>query len=266
MTKKRVALDVNLAAEVLFRSDSTCCVCRERGKTTQIHHIDEDPSNGTFYNLAVLCLECHNNTQLSGGFGRKMTAPVVNKYRDEWISRVNSRRTQADEIAVAKMANISDSRVADKPLDVAETKDPLLSYVNSLPELRAELLQKAEPEWDSGVTARMVQASYDYIDGLQGILVRLASYYPEGHFGALPPTEFLSHLISSRFQWHRAHTEPHGPGTGGTIVHVMVSRNVITDVETMVKDIVMSLVGYDDSFDWRGWPVRWKGRKVKHIG
>ncbi len=63
----------------MFASDSTCCVCRERGKAVQVHHIDEDPSNNTPANLAVLCLECHNQTQVSGGFGRKLTDTLVIK-------------------------------------------------------------------------------------------------------------------------------------------------------------------------------------------
>jgi len=58
MTKVRTPIPSDLAAEVLFASDNTCCVCRERGKRIQIHHIDESPSNNVFENLAVLCLEC----------------------------------------------------------------------------------------------------------------------------------------------------------------------------------------------------------------
>lgn len=56
---------------------------------------------------------------------------------------------------------------------------------------------------------------------------------------------------------HRAQAEPHGPGTGGTIVSVTCSGNVMADVNRMVEDMVMSLVGYNDQFDWKGWPLRW---------
>jgi hypothetical protein len=105
----------------------------------------------------------------------------------------------------------------------------------------------------------MVQASYDYIDALQGILVTLAGYYPPGHFGAKDPHEFFADQISARFAWHRSHVEPLGPGTGGTIVNVVCAGNVVTEVEKMVEDIAMSLCGYNDSFDWRGWPRRWRG-------
>ena len=71
-SKSRVPISADLAAEVMFRSDRTCCVCNVRGKTVQVHHIDEDPSNNLVESLAVLCLECHNDTQIKGGFGRKL--------------------------------------------------------------------------------------------------------------------------------------------------------------------------------------------------
>jgi len=204
----------------MFASDSTCCVCRERGKAVQVHHVDEDPSNNRFANLAVLCLECHNQTQLSGGFGRRLNADLMIKYREEW-----------------------------------------LAHVESLPDLRAGLRKTAQAQWDSGVTATMVQASYDYIDALQGVLVTLAGFYPRGSFGD-DPHRFFSQIVASRFLWHRAHSEPHGPGTGGTIVNVVCSGNVVDDVEKMVENMALSLVGYDDRFDWRGWPSLWRASTI----
>jgi len=107
MTKIRTPIPADIAAEVMFNSDSTCCICQERGKVVQIHHIDEDPSNNSIDNLSVLCLHCHNDTQVKGGFGRKLNAPLVLKYRDEWISRVTLRRDLADERAVNRQVGSS---------------------------------------------------------------------------------------------------------------------------------------------------------------
>jgi hypothetical protein len=96
MSKKRTPISVDVADEVMFRSDQTCCHCRERGKSVQIHHIDENRHNNTIDNLAVLCLDCHNNTQLRGGFGRHLSRGLVLKYRNDWLRRVNRRRNDAD--------------------------------------------------------------------------------------------------------------------------------------------------------------------------
>jgi hypothetical protein len=89
---KRVPIPQDIAAAVLFHSDRICCVCRTPGKKIQIHHIDDDPSNNQAMNLAVLCLECHGDTQLSGGFGRKLDANQVRLYRDDWYELVSGRR------------------------------------------------------------------------------------------------------------------------------------------------------------------------------
>jgi len=86
--KNRQSIPEELAAKVLFVSDRVCCVCRIKKKPVQIHHIDEDPSNNSFENLAVLCFDCHLETQISGGFHRKLNAEQVTLYRSDWIVRV----------------------------------------------------------------------------------------------------------------------------------------------------------------------------------
>jgi 5-methylcytosine-specific restriction endonuclease McrA len=90
--KRRTPIPSTVAAGVLFQADRTCCVCRDRSKRVQVHHIDDDPSNNEERNLAVLCLECHGDTQTSGGFGRRLDADQVILYRDDWTESVNRRR------------------------------------------------------------------------------------------------------------------------------------------------------------------------------
>jgi hypothetical protein len=90
--KNRVSLSVASAAQVLFWSDRTCCVCREPAKEVQIHHIDENPANNDDVNLCVLCFDCHNKTQLKGGFGRKLDADQVRLFRDDWLRTVRNKR------------------------------------------------------------------------------------------------------------------------------------------------------------------------------
>lgn len=96
MRKERREIPEDVAAEVLFRADRTCCVCRARHKPVQLHHIDEDPANSVFENLATLCLECHNDTQLRGGFGRKLDAAQVKRYREDWHAKVAEARQVLD--------------------------------------------------------------------------------------------------------------------------------------------------------------------------
>jgi hypothetical protein len=93
MTKKeRVEIPAEVAARVLFLSDRTCCVCRVLRKPVQIHHMDEDPSNCVEENLAVLCFDCHRDTQIRGGFDRKLDATQILLYRRDWYDTVDRKR------------------------------------------------------------------------------------------------------------------------------------------------------------------------------
>jgi hypothetical protein len=97
MTKPRTRIPDSVAAQVLFTADRTCCVCRQPDKPLQIHHIDDNPINHKSDNLAVLCLECHEKTQISGGFSRKLDLHQIRLYRDSWNETVAAKRSIAAE-------------------------------------------------------------------------------------------------------------------------------------------------------------------------
>ena len=84
----RIAIPDEVAAKALFYSDRICCVCRVPKKPLQIHHIDDNNSNNALDNLAVLCLDCHTETQIKGGFGRKLDPTQVRLYRNEWLDKI----------------------------------------------------------------------------------------------------------------------------------------------------------------------------------
>jgi hypothetical protein len=90
--KERNEIPAEVAAKVLFLSHRTCCVCRQYRKPVQIHHIDEDPSNSHEENLAVLCFDCHRDTQIRGGFDRKLDAHQILMYREDWYRVVDHQR------------------------------------------------------------------------------------------------------------------------------------------------------------------------------
>jgi hypothetical protein len=93
MARARTEIPASTAAAVLFAADRTCCVCREPGKPLQIHHVDGDPRNHSVENLSVLCLQCHDQTQIRGGFARKLDAHQIRLYRDSWNQTVSARRS-----------------------------------------------------------------------------------------------------------------------------------------------------------------------------
>jgi hypothetical protein len=89
---ERIEIPPDVAAEVLFLADRTCCVCRQRSRPVQIHHIDDNPANSVADNLAVLCFDCHRETQIRGGFDRKLDAVQIRLYKLDWIKRVETQR------------------------------------------------------------------------------------------------------------------------------------------------------------------------------
>ncbi len=93
MAKDRVAIPDDLAAKVMFASDRTCCVCRLHSPKVQIHHIDEDPSNNAFENLAVICLHCHSDAHTKGAFVRNLTPELIRLYNSSWRDIVQLKLT-----------------------------------------------------------------------------------------------------------------------------------------------------------------------------
>lgn len=258
--KSRGPIPTDVSAEVLFSADRTCCKCRVHGKRVQIHHIDENPSNNDLLNLAVLCFDCHDETLLAGGFGRRLDAAQVRQFRDDWTDRVQRRRDEADRLAASVMSPSQAPGVPQPatagvgiighPPVVSIRSRPLLSvehYVATLPELRRRAYERAQPDWDTGVTATVVEACYRIITVLEEVLATLATYFPAGHFDHEKPRDYISELISTRSRWHYYHAEPHGHGEDGTIVHVLVARAVLSDVERMIAEMVHSL-----TLDWEG--------------
>jgi|SRR6266536_623157 len=236
MAKTRTDIPADVASDFLFEQDHTCCICRERGKHVQIHHIDEDPSNHSPRNLAVLCLEDHNETQVRGGFGRKLSPETVVRYRDDWIEAVRRRRQEADRIAVERMSGNSAAQRATKTKTEWESPPEveLIAFINHLPELRRAAYAKAQPEWDAGGTMRVRRATADITDVLERALVRLAAWYPPNHFDDTPAEVYFSKFIADRYIWHRAIYDPDEPGSGGTIVHYHAGWGALEDVGNAV--------------------------------
>lgn len=121
MSKKiRIGIPDDIAAKVLFLSDRTCCVCRSTNKPIQIHHIDENPANNHPDNLSVLCLDCHNDTMIKGGFGRKLNADQVILYRNDWLKIIKNRRESTELQGLQDQAMRRDSNFIDYVTSVSE--------------------------------------------------------------------------------------------------------------------------------------------------
>ena len=248
MAKKRLRIPEENSTEILFLCDRTCCKCNVRGKGVQIHHIDEDTTNFELENLAPLCLECHNETLIKGGFTRQLNASQVRKYRADWIERVQKRRDKADELA-----SIHTVTGATQTTIVLESKPEILDYfTNDNHELLISYLKKiliihsaqlviAGTKWDSGVTSEMNEGNSDMVDFYEEVIIELASFYPKWHFDGQVPRTYFSEFISKKFNWHSLIIEPDGIGTGGRIASTILGGNMMSDLKQMIIDMVDSL-------------------------
>jgi hypothetical protein len=268
MPKERTPIPQDVADQVLFNHDHTCCVCNEPGKPVQIHHIDDDPSNNAIENLAVVCLDDHDRTQVKGGFGRKLTVGEVVRYRDNWVERVANRREEADKIAIERKsgepvttAPASMSAEAESALDT-EWKRPaeemLEAYVSHLPELRRAAYERARPEWDSGVNSRMKIATRNVIDIYERVLVHLASWYRPKHFGGKAADRYFSEFTAERSLWHLDALSPLGRTGHGTGLALDAAGNVLNDLERAIVEMVFALAGTYIAFFDPTWRERWK--------
>lgn len=266
--KNRIAIPEEIAAEVLFISDRTCCVCNMRGKQVQIHHIDENPSNNDIENLSVLCFDCHDQTMIKGGFGRKLDAIQICKYRNDWHNRVKDRKTKADEIASIQTVIGSTETVFlvdinnEDHLNYKTYDDPnlLKAYLDKILIIHDAQLAIAQTKWDTGVTSIMNQGYYDIVDFYEEVLIELSTFYPKGHFNGLLPKNYFNEIISNKFLWHRLILEPHGVGTGGTIVSTITGSNVMNDIRNMIVNLVDALsfpYEIDEQINHNEWREKW---------
>jgi len=268
--KLRIPIPNDVAAEILFLSDRTCCVCNIRGKQVQIHHIDENPANNVIDNLSILCFECHDQTMIKGGFGRKLEAKQIIKYRSEWLKRVKGRKAKADEIASiqtvtgsTETAIISNILIDEDFLNYKTYDDPLIlkEYLDKILIIHQAQLTIAQTKWDTGITTVMNQGNSDMVDFYEEVLIELSTFYPKGHFNNQIPKKYFNELISSKFLWHRLVLEPQGVGTGGSIVSTMTGGKVMNDLKEMILDIVNSLLWpyeIEEQIDLYKWREEWR--------
>jgi hypothetical protein len=166
LKKDRSEIPKEVAARVLFLADRTCCVCRTRGKPVQIHHIDEDPSNSVAVNLAVLCFDCHRDTQIHGGFDRKLDADQVVLYRDDWTRLVVQQRAREEAREYRSGRNVGDVELATSLAEIyrdAEAYDLLAMHYDIVGnnELRDKYV-------DLAITRGLPDGTLIFLRGLQG--------------------------------------------------------------------------------------------------
>jgi hypothetical protein len=256
----RVPIPTDVSAKVLVAHDRTCCVCQERGKRVQIHHIDENNSNNDEANLAVLCFDCHDLTMIKGGFGRSLDAAQVTNYRDEWVARVTELKRKADEILLQKQVGVIDA-AARPPREWQQPGDiETAAYIESLPDTMQRAYELAMPEWNNANFVK-AQATYQVIRVAEKLWIGLAGWYPTNHFGGEPAEEFIFKYIADRYALRHALMEPGGVRSGGTMMIPMIAYGVLLDVQTLILMTVRMMINFSSlcsKIDLDSWEKRFR--------
>ena len=251
----RTPIPDDISAEVMFQHDRTCCVCCEPGKAVQIHHIDENPTNHDLDNLAVLCLQHHEETQVRGGFGRKLRAPEIRRHREDWLRRVAMRRSDADKIILERTTAIPPTINAgpwSSPSDEA-----LATILNTLPDIYADIYKRAAPLLGSVLRNDMLRGLVMIMDVFEQSWLRLAAWFPPRHFGGIRADEYFNKFRFDRYDYHLAMWEPEGPGSGGREAAIYASMDTLEDLERDLVETVRKLGLKLESFDFDKWRDRW---------
>jgi hypothetical protein len=250
MAKRRTPIPPATAAEVMFNHDRSCCVCRVPAGSVQIHHIDDDPTNHAIGNLAVLCLEHHEQTQVSGGFGRKLGPDDVRLNRDRWVCAVKLRRQRAEEARLQAMIGAPSQ---SPHLASVSCRDPkLAACLEELPGILAAARTLAAEKW-GGSTVDMIEATSAVIQTVREAWLRLTAFFPEGTFGEYPDF-FFQRALDDRRRWHRVFVD-----TQGTIWPVILGRQVLDEALRMVADTVFALAGLGaNANELDGWHAAWQ--------
>jgi hypothetical protein len=231
----------------MYSHDRMCCVCEVFGLGVQIHHIDEDPTNHNPDNLAVLCLQHHEETQVRGGFGRKLVADDVRHARDELVLKVSVRRQRAEEARLRAMVG------GPRESPSLSSLDPeLAAYVERLPAILRAARDLADDQW-GGSTYDQLEAAAAVFQVVREAWLKLAGFFPAGHFGD-DADAYFQQALDARRAWHQRFT-----GSSGTIWPLILSRQVLNEAQRMVGDTVLGLAGLGASArELDGWSAAWK--------
>lgn len=233
-----------IAAAVLVAHDRTCCVCQQQGKRVQIHHIDENPSNNDPENLAALCFDCHDETQIRGGFARSLTAAQVIQYRDEWIRRIAENKKRADDVLLEKQLGVIVAATKGANDWHPPGKLELVIYIQSIPDTMQKAYELAQSDWRKGAGNVVAQATYQVLRVAERLWIGLAAGFPPDHFGGVEAATYVSEYIARRYELRYALMQPEGARTGGSMIRPMAAYGVLLDVQEFIVLTVRMIVGF----------------------
>lgn len=82
--------------DLLYRSKSTCCACRDRTKGVVVHHITpwSKSQSHDITNLVVLCSDCHDKAHTKKELTRGLSVEQLRHHKQAWEEEVKRASTE----------------------------------------------------------------------------------------------------------------------------------------------------------------------------
>ncbi|MFC1936902.1 hypothetical protein ACFLYP_04485 [Chloroflexota bacterium] len=239
--KKRAHTPREIETEVLSKSARRCCLCYRLHsdfeiKRGQIAHIDKDPNNPKFNNLAFMCLEHHDEYDSRTSQSKNYTQDEVKNYRGELYTKVEELR---DQILIGS-ASILDNPILSEtdsfpPLVEGEVEGLVLMSNNEIPRIIFHFRQSryyASTKIDDGEKWLVVNA---VVNGGYSMRVNVAAWTDRDWL------EFMNVLHGNREAWSLQ--------SGGQGRDSLTIRNRDNTLEIIINAVTESFSLFTASFD-----------------
>jgi len=131
----------------MFAADRTCCVCRDSTRKCEIHHIDDNPSNNAWENLALICKDHHSEAHSTLAFARNLTPELIRLYNESWRAVIRARLSPTGD--VGQRTEYQQEVIA---LVLVTAYKWAYDYLALCP---GHLLEEVEPEYDFDIWGKL---------------------------------------------------------------------------------------------------------------
>jgi hypothetical protein len=151
--KKRRRVPGDLTDRLMVANRHTCCICHEQRHPVEKHHINGDPSDNAWNNLAVTCRNCHGLVTAKGNLGARYTPGEVLRYKLDWEKRcaeddTNEIDSPVEEIHETRLIEGDEHEIY--PFEMKEG-DELVFSVDASDPLDVVVCDEADAEaWSDG--------------------------------------------------------------------------------------------------------------------
>jgi hypothetical protein len=167
----------------------TCCICHEQRHPVETHHINGDPADNAWKNLAVTCRNCHGLVTAKGNLGARYTLGEVLRYKLDWEKRCTEDTDEidlpVDEIHETRLIERNEHEIY--PFEMEEG-DELVFSIDASDPLDVVVCDEEDAEaWSDGEVDEddddlPLPAGYLYLTGLSECRERIFTALKHGSY------------------------------------------------------------------------------------